>query len=631
MKRYSAICMVVCLVLVVQDLGIAQHSLQLTDSELQKKLSSSTGFEKIELLHDLTSKATFQDINLAIEYAEEALDLSKAIQNDSLIAESQYYLALAVAFTEDKARAIENYIDARIIFQRLDYRRSEIKIIQSLGSLYAEISEYEKASQLYFESLEYSRELGNESGVVFSLTKLGMIQQHLGEYRIAKRFLDDAIQKAQEVDDWGGETIALSEAGFLEGRSGDPEKAAGYFKKAIDIFNEKGVRHAIPQLMFNLARIYKDEDQLNEALAIAKDAISLADSLGNTFLVLHSLDEVAEIYHELGEYRKAISILEEGIKKSREVGMSSSTLFLLNKISGSYFKEGELDKSLKSSEEAKELAISSGDWQSAEQALLSLIEIQTEKGNFRIVVALHEELSTVQDSILTEERAKNILEFEARFRIGEKEQEIAELELENEKRAFTQASLIGGILLLFIIGFLIVRSQRLKIKSGKVELEVSELRQKELQRDLEFKNKQLTTQSLNMVQKNEMMGELKEKVENLKKGMSIKELNSLSQLVDYSFNLDEDWKQFQMHFEDVHSSFYHILKERYDDLTPNEMRLSALVKLNLTIKEMAAILGISPDSVKTARYRLRKKLGLNTEDNLSEFMLQLEKDSLKIT
>ncbi len=72
-----------------------------------------------------------------------------------------------------------------------------------------------------------------------------------------------------------------------------------------------------------------------------------------------------------------------------------------------------------------------------------------------------------------------------------------------------------------------------------------------------------------------------------------------------------------------------MLKDRYPDLTPNEMRLSALVKLNLTIKEMAAILGISPDSVKTARYRLRKKLELNTEENLTDFMLQLEKESLE--
>jgi len=62
-------------------------------------------------------------------------------------------------------------------------------------------------------------------------------------------------------------------------------------------------------------------------------------------------------------------------------------------------------------------------------------------------------------------------------------------------------------------------------------------------------------------------------------------------------------------------------------LTPNELRLSALIKLNLTIKEIAAIMGISPDSIKTARYRLRKKLNMQTGENLTKFMMDIEKEA----
>src|SRR5699024_7119713 len=95
--------------------------------------------------------------------------------------------------------------------------------------------------------------------------------------------------------------------------------------------------------------------------------------------------------------------------------------------------------------------------------------------------------------------------------------------------------------------------------------------------------------------------------------------------VDYSFSLDQDWEQFRLYFEEVHTGFLDALKKQYPELTANELRLSALVKLSLTSKEIATILGITPDSVKTARYRLRKKLGMKTEENLTEFMMNIEK------
>ncbi len=617
--------------LLLVELGVAQHGDGGTSiEELEAELSVASGVEEIKLLHQLTSKLAFQNVSSALNYAEEALDLSKAIRNDSLTAESHYQLANVIAFTDNKGIAISNYLDALLLFQETESIRSQIKVLQVLGSVYSQISEYEKASQRLFEALELSRDIGNKKGEVFALTKLGIVQQNLNDYSIAQRFLDDAIHKAQEIDDWAGESLALSEAGFLKERNGNFEKAAEYYQKAIDLFEDKGYQHAIPQLMFSQARVLKDEERLNEALAVANEAVKLADSLGNKFLALHSLDDVAKIYEELGEFEKAVVILEEGIKEADESGYTNTTFSLLNKLAHTYLGMDNLREAESAASRGVNLAITGNDWIVAENSLEVLIEVQKQQNKYQAATENHERLLMVRDSIFNEERAKNMLEFEARFRVGEKEKEIATLQLENERRAYIQASLIGGLVLLLLIGFLIVRSQRLRIQRSSAELEVSKLKSQELERDLEFKNKQLTSQSLNMVQKNEMMEEMKEKVESLKKEGSSRELNSLSQLLDYSATLDEDWKQFQMHFEEVHTGFYHILKDRYPDLTPNEMRLSALVKLNLTIKEMAAILGISPDSVKTARYRLRKKLDINTEDNLTEFMLHLEKESLKV-
>ena len=77
-------------------------------------------------------------------------------------------------------------------------------------------------------------------------------------------------------------------------------------------------------------------------------------------------------------------------------------------------------------------------------------------------------------------------------------------------------------------------------------------------------------------------------------------------------------------FESINKNFYARLKQAYPDISPNDLKISALIKMGLSIKEMADILNISADSVKTARYRLRKKLQLNTEDNLTDFILNLQ-------
>ena len=98
----------------------------------------------------------------------------------------------------------------------------------------------------------------------------------------------------------------------------------------------------------------------------------------------------------------------------------------------------------------------------------------------------------------------------------------------------------------------------------------------------------------------------------------------LPKILSKGINQDKDWADFNTHFESVNKSFYSRLKQAYPDISPNDLKISALIKLNLSIKEMAGILNISPDSVKTARYRLRKKLQLNSEDNLTDFILNLQ-------
>ncbi len=99
-------------------------------------------------------------------------------------------------------------------------------------------------------------------------------------------------------------------------------------------------------------------------------------------------------------------------------------------------------------------------------------------------------------------------------------------------------------------------------------------------------------------------------------------LKSVLRKVNNNSSLDKDWEDFKFHFEQVHVGFFKNLLAKHQNLTTGDLRLAALVRMNLNLKEAAAILGISSESVKTSRYRLRKKLDLPKEENLVDYIIK---------
>ncbi len=156
------------------------------------------------------------------------------------------------------------------------------------------------------------------------------------------------------------------------------------------------------------------------------------------------------------------------------------------------------------------------------------------------------------------------------------------------------------------------------------ELKFRESKERQLEDELEYRNKQLTSHTLNILQKSELMEELAGKLEKLinEHGEDpYSELKKIKKYIDNSLQLEKDWDDFKLYFEQVHTSFYSKLSISHPNLTANELRHCALIRLNLSLTECAAILGISAESVKISRFRLRKKLELQNNQSLTEFIM----------
>jgi len=133
----------------------------------------------------------------------------------------------------------------------------------------------------------------------------------------------------------------------------------------------------------------------------------------------------------------------------------------------------------------------------------------------------------------------------------------------------------------------------------------------------------LVREGLQLIQKNEQMEQLRNELDDLAVYIPPdmrKQYDRIKSTIGYAFSLDNTWDEFRIHFEQVHPSFLKKLMEVESSLTGKEKRLCSLIRVNMGTKEMASVLGISPDSVKTARHRLRKKLKLDKDDDLDSFI-----------
>lgn len=158
------------------------------------------------------------------------------------------------------------------------------------------------------------------------------------------------------------------------------------------------------------------------------------------------------------------------------------------------------------------------------------------------------------------------------------------------------------------------------------EEELLQLKEEKMQSELQHVNNLLAASTMNLVVKNEFIDAIKEELKAVKeKGKSVETKQALEQIVkeiDTTLRLQEDWEQFEYHFNKVHRDFLSRLRNHYPDLSPNEQKLCAFLRLNLNTKEIANLLHISLRGVEVARYRLRKKLALEKGQNLSKFILE---------
>ena len=457
----------------------------------------------------------------------------------------------------------------------------------------------------------------------------GEIYRKIGNFEKA---LENGL-KAKEIAEVLGRQKSVANAynniGIISKLQGDLENAKKYYRMALDMNRKLERKFNIGSNYNNIGLIYRSTKQYDSALTCFEEALDYIKSPYGTATIYSNLGAV---YHDLKAFdaaksyhQKALLIQEkQGYKE--QASLSRINLAGVNKALGHYDESLSLAlNAYKANEVEKNYDLLSA----ASQVLANTYE---KKGDFKNGLFYHRKHKQYHDSVYNENKRQEIVAQQMKFEHKEKvkENELLRKQAELNEARIKFQYIVGSILIVVLLLSIWVFYLTLKRNKIKRELTnqklVNEINEKNyLEKELVFKNRELVNFSLQIVEKNDFIGEVTREINKWSKNglKSTESVKVLSKKLKANSIINKHQKEFDAHVNSIYESFYNKLEDKYPGLTQNEKRLAALLRLKLSSKEISSITGISSKSVDMSRYRLRKKLDLETEDNLIEVLTHI--------
>jgi tetratricopeptide (TPR) repeat protein len=550
--------------------------------QLQLHVTNSTN-EKIEILNLLSKGYLNKDNNKSKKFAEEALFLSESIQELQGEAEAMYYLALIAIAEDNPFEAMNHLLQSRELFDQLNEELWNAELCFQIGKVYQTWLKYDRALIEYFKALETFKEYNDEEKMAKVFNSIGGIYYDRENYDKAFEYFRNSNVHYNNIKDQQGLAMTYNNLGEIFRLQGNPEEALNYFYTAI---------------------------KLNKTFSNLKYLAVNYDNIGNTYLLLKEYDSA-------GEY------LSKSLDVSKQINFRSSISMANISFGNYYLAINETGKAMTCFKDAYEIAKADKNIGHEKNAAKGLSDVFLEKGDFKEAYKFFLQFQEKNDSIYKANMSQEITQIEMQL-IFEGEQNLSKIQ--RQKAEIVYFLLAIGLVSLIIIIILLYGRQKIKIKYSIIEAENLELETKHLEEDIAYKNKELATNVMYLLKKNELINNINEELVKLKSGFRKANQPIISDIIlQLQSGVDTNtWELFDKWFGEVHKEFYIKLEQSFPKLTTNDKRLCALLRLNMTTKEIAAITNQNPNSIEVARTRLRKKLNIsNKEVNLVSFITSL--------
>jgi len=548
-----------------------------TDSLLQILQITNDNRDRARLLLRISKEEEVKKPEYSFSLAQQALKIAQIADFDSAEIKAMIQMGIIQCWLNKIGEAFET---GEQVVQKASKYDMPMEVADGrsiMAVAYSKGGDFDNSSRLYFENLDLYERLNNKFLMGSTLGNIGadFLEQH--SYQKALEYTNKALRIGLEtknltlVTDQYNNLAAIYQVGF-----NDYANAMANYSKALQVAQEIEDFQQQGGIMLNIGRIYMKREKSDSAFYYLEQSLSIFQKLNNPVLKADCFTAFGDYYFKLGDYSKGKEFALSSLSIANENGILqtiSDATYLLHKI--------------------------------------SLIEKDTSSA-----YKYHIMLTKTKDSLYVLQNQKELFKLEFKYN----QERISREQKIKQQRYYI---IFGFIILILLSGLFITilfnSRQKIKIKNTNLEKEKAES-------DLRFKSKELSINLLALLKKNDLITEVSQRLTELEKVTARTDTNEAVVKLNREIKQSSDdrlWQEFSIQFKETNSNFYDKLLKKYPDLSHNEMKLCAYLRLNMSTKEISDLTGQRTETLEKARYRLRKKFDLTSKDNLVTFLSQI--------
>jgi len=506
------------------------------------------------------------------------------------------------------------------------------------GNLYMGQGSGEKAHQCFAQGLKLAKASGSKSHIYRFLLGLGTAQMDRGEFPEAVKTFTESVKITQMMGDEENLANALVNLSLTLDRSGEKRAALNYMHQALGLRKKLNLTREYAAGLQNLGIMHKNENQCDSAFIAYTSALEIFYQLHDSVNAIMVRYNIGIILKNQKKFKAAEGEVNQVLLFCRRKNIVIGQVLAYSALASIYELTNRLNPAISAIDSAVSLAKRDGLTAYLPSFLSSRHEILARMGNFRegYLAALEEQ--QISDSLLSLEKQKEIAALSLKFQTEQKEAENNLLKKENEVQHFRILLLRTGLLLglmafVVVVFIFFIRHNQSKHKARLAEEKAERMSQERRNREIELEKvtlehqlteQELVYQSLIQADLSRVNRSVFETLTPFTLRFSRKKDQEEYRMALQSLtrsSAKDPMADFEMVFKQIHVTFYQKLLSFSPDLSKTELQVCALLRLNLSSKDIARLTNLNITSIEMTRHHIRKKLKLEQGENLTAFLI----------
>jgi len=379
--------------------------------------------------------------------------------------------------------ALQYYYKALEIMLEFGDKSQEAGLYGNMGASYKNLGNNPEALKNHMKSLDLYNELGDKRGAANALGNLALIQKDKGNYPEALKYHLAGIKLQEEIGNKNGMATGYLNISILYSRLNNKAEQLNYLMAALRIFEETGSRQGTARTYDNIGKFYLSQNNLEDAMKYLSNSLAIYEEIGDKIGIAGAYTNISAVKNLQGNYTEALEYGLSALELRREAGVIDHIINSLNNIAITYKQMGDYHLARKCLEECFTLSETIRNKNEIKNGYLLLTDLDSLEGKFDQALQDYKMYIIYKDSLSNEESQRQIAELQLEYETEKKDKEIELLNKDNEiktlqlsKQRAIRHGMIAGIVLLFITGFLLFRSFRLRKKLEQHQAIISERR-----------------------------------------------------------------------------------------------------------------------------------------------------------